>query len=278
MPVANLIGFRPGARFDGVKWVNARIMEGVTNVLVDAVEIDLQTLPDYPDPTNPPKFNFTTTHATQPSGMWYWVVFLDATLNEQPAGPVFFGGISEVVPTVDDIRAESRVVWEEFGYAAPATGELDLLELPLLESIVEFQALTGIDLTGAGIATDKRAPLFHKAVRMLVEYNVARGTPEILETVADFDLLSSMSVGSYSETRRSISANKQVRHPYPGLNKLLDLILGMDATGRLIAQANVPVVGYDRHIAGEEIMRPKVVASPFEAPQILPRVLVSGIA
>ena len=276
MAVASFEGYQPSPRFDLTKWTAVRISEGDAEVGPWTV-IDEIALPDYPDATNPPLFNFTTTNATSATGKWFLVEFLDAQGNSEPTSPLF-PAIAGVVPTAEDIRAESKIIFEEYGYGVPAPGDPDPLDHVVQESAMEFRGLTGIDLSSPTMLTDKRAPLIRKAIRMLTEYNAVRSTPEILETVADFDLLSSMSVGSYSETRRSISAMRQIKHPHPGINSLLGVITGMDASGNLVANSMVPVVGYDRHPPGEELMRPKnPYRDIFDEPPTLPRVLISGV-
>lgn len=92
-------GYRPVARFDGNPWTQARIEEAPT---VDGVYAAIETiaLSSLPggvdvDPTHPAERSLTTENATG-SGLWYRVVFIDATGDESlPTVPV-----QNTVPTI----------------------------------------------------------------------------------------------------------------------------------------------------------------------------------
>lgn len=140
---------------------------------------------------------------------------------------------SVAIPTVDEIRAESNVEWAEYGYPLPVGADPDRLDTVLSEATIEFQAMTGIDPADEPVmAADVRAPLIRKAIRMLVEFNAGASQMEVLESVTDFDIISSFGAAGYNETRRNVSANTQVVHPWPALNRLLKFIVYFDSAGQ----------------------------------------------
>lgn len=248
MYYVGLTNLRPAGRFDGIKWTSVGIFEAaadpVTGALGAWAEIDTQSLADYPDPLAPPTFAFSTTQATAASGLWYKVQFRDAFAGVQDSVPEYNGTLA--APTVDQVRAESNADFEELGYPAPLAGDPDRLQ-PVLDVAVElFQGATGIDSRTLD-AADKRVRLVQTAIRMLVEYQAASGQMEQLETAADYDMLSAMSAADYSETRRGVSApNPHVLHPWPALNRLLNLIVNFDTQGGSAAEA--PEVGDARSV------------------------------
>ena len=87
MYVVSFEDYLPTARYDGKKWVQARIEESAAEG-GPWTEIEVKAMADYPDPTNPPIQHFTTELATLEDG-WYRIVFLDATGDsEQPTTPL----------------------------------------------------------------------------------------------------------------------------------------------------------------------------------------------
>lgn len=151
-------------------------------------------------------------------------------------------------PTVDTIRAESKVGFAELGFGEPAVDtDPDPLELLLNESIAELVMLlaeVGVTLDIDTIdANSGMALLVNRAIRMLTEYNAVRAQQEQVETAGDFDMVQSFSVSSISETRRSMSANANILHPWPALNKLLGGIVSLIRTGTLTGlDPRVPVI------------------------------------
>lgn len=238
--VVSLTGFRPAPRADTVLWTTALIEESVNPTATPPVwtQIDSQALTAYADPTNPPIFNFTTVHATAALGLYYRVIFQDASLAQgAPSAAVFNGGLSEAVPSAAEIRAEwPQAPWAEYGYPDPTLGQFDPLEMLVTEGIVEFLGMTGVDPTSAAMSTDKRLPIIRKALKMLVGFNAGGLQPEILDTAIDFDLLSSFNAGGYSESRRghrgALGSENVILHPWPALNKLLGFIIYFDSQGR----------------------------------------------
>jgi hypothetical protein len=226
-----LTGFEPAPNYEGDKWLTADILESPAPVagVFAWTEIDEKPVPDYPNAADPPPFSFSTNNATASSGKWYMVVFHNAEGGVQESVPAYNGDQVAAVPSLAWVRETSNIAFGEFGYPVPVEGP-DRLRYVLDEAIYEFQGLTGID-PAALPPTDLRVPHVKRAIRMLVEFNAARSQPEILDSAVDFDLVQSMSADGYSETRRSLSQNSKLVHPWPALAALLTMIGGMDDDG-----------------------------------------------
>lgn len=222
--VVTLIGFRPAPRTDQV-WTTADVQEGPA---ADGPWTTIDTadplMPLDTDPMDPLVRSFTTVNATQPDGLWYRIIFKDAAGNEQISAPSFNGRATLAVPTVADIRSESDVVFDEYGYPVPTeVGAADRLEAKRLDAIAELQRLTGVDPTTIAQDSPWVRPV-RLAIRLLTEYGVTSNTHDIADTAGDYDLISNYSVGGYSENRRSGSGNTSILHPWPILNRLLTWI------------------------------------------------------
>lgn len=121
--------------------------------------------------------------------------------------------------TAERIRQISQSPLDEQGYAEADPDPLDALLLPAASRFV-------LDMTGwkeYGAVPAEKAPLVELAIRLAVEMTVAQSTPEYLEGLSDFDLISSFSAGSYSETRRSPedAAKAKMLAAWPPLNAAL---------------------------------------------------------
>ncbi len=120
--VVTLGGFRPGERYDGVKWTQVRIQEAASSAGPWTV-LETFAIADYPDPTNPPTLSVTTDLAVLESG-YYRLVFLDPAGNEQRSGHVFSSnsdGASAwglVYATPSNLRAYLNVTATELNDAA----------------------------------------------------------------------------------------------------------------------------------------------------------------
>lgn len=153
-------------------------------------------------------------------------------------------------PTPTDIRLKSNVVFAEYGYpeidpdADPP--EIDRLTFVIDESLAEIDGILmaqGYSLDIAAVDdTTSFGILLGRAIRMMTEFNAGASQHEIVDTAADFDLLSSWSAGPVSENRRNIGPNAAVWHPWPALNKLLHGLLVVGTGGTLLSN-NVPIVG-----------------------------------
>lgn len=249
--VVSFIGYKPVPRYDAVPWAEARVNEAATRE-GDYTEIDVIPFVDIggldADPADPMPRNITTDQATLASG-WYKIVFADATDNTSQTAARFFNNaapVGDAIPTVEEVRAESNVGFAEYGYPEPAAGQVDRLQLVLEEStaeLVHLLSLKDVTLDFDAIDNPSLAVLTRRAIRALTEYNVAAGQQEKVDTASDFDMVSSFSLGPISETRRSISANANVLHPWPALNKLLLGIVSL-ATGGVLEgiDPRIPVI------------------------------------
>jgi hypothetical protein len=70
--------------------------------------------PAYTDPASPPTYDFTTDNAPAPAG-WFWVVWIDAALREQDAGPAELRAASHWAPTTADVASRMRTMLRELG-------------------------------------------------------------------------------------------------------------------------------------------------------------------
>lgn len=84
--------YQPTPRYDAVPWTLARIQEALT---ADAADVDWTTLetitltPVDADPTEPASRDFTTALASDTTGLWYRIVFVDGSANELlPTAPI----------------------------------------------------------------------------------------------------------------------------------------------------------------------------------------------
>lgn len=131
-------------------------------------------------------------------------------------------------PTSDDVYGWSRVKWAKLGITSASD-----LDEPMLEANAYLVTMTGRYFTdwpaptsfeGAMplAATPELIPLARQALRMRVEQIVLQKQPGYVGTVTD-DALLSMSVGSYSETRRDPTrrGEEKILNLWTGLNDLL---------------------------------------------------------
>jgi hypothetical protein len=274
--LVTLLNYRPAVRYDLNKWTSVRIYEGATADPDERVEIDSQALANYPDPLDPPVFNFTTVEATAPDSLWYWVEFHDEIGGIQDSTPEYNG--PSFIPDTEWVRATSNVIFPEFGYPVPEPGEPDRLQLPLDEAVDDLQRLTDLDLVTLA-PTDARMTAIRRAIRMLVEFNVARSQPEILESAVDFDMLQSMSADGYSETRRTLGVALRTLHPWPALNWLLNGIIAagggatVDEGAPAFESQGVHPIPFADIMNEGFIGSPAAVPNPYAPPQtVWPRV------
>jgi len=140
--VAQVITFdayRPSPRYDSLPWTEARVEEADTADGTWA-QIDVFTLdPVDADPTNPAARSFTIENASDTLGLWYRVVFADASGDTlQPTQPIQnlpgsepYATVSELArilkirtPSGDQVTAMERVL-------EAAAGEIDSeIDLP----------------------------------------------------------------------------------------------------------------------------------------------------
>lgn len=135
-------------------------------------------------------------------------------------------------PTEQEIYASSKLRWSKF----KITGAQDLEE-PLLEALSYITTMTGryfVDWPAPGsfsdamslAATPELIVLARQATRMRVEQIVEQKQPGYIDTATD-DVISGMSVGAYSETRRDPTrrGEEKILNLWPALNDLLWVLM-----------------------------------------------------
>lgn len=127
-------------------------------------------------------------------------------------------------PTAADVRTWSRIDFDSLGYAS---GDPDGLEF-LVERAAQYVTwATGRDWSSMPSELRKIA---EEAVQLVTETLAYQSQEDIVETAADFMLISSFSAGSYSETRRSMAEmkNSGMIHANPLIHGLLWSLLTDD--------------------------------------------------
>ncbi len=103
--VISFVGSTPPARFDGNAWTEVRVEEAASSAgpwaTIDTLELD----PVDADPAEPQTRNFTTENGSALDGLWYRVVFLDASGDpSQPSVPIQNAAVSNRdLCSVDDV-------------------------------------------------------------------------------------------------------------------------------------------------------------------------------
>jgi hypothetical protein len=110
--------------------------------------------------------------------------------------------------------------WSDLNFAEYGYGEEARLDRVIGVAVSFIELVTGQTLTALDPTLD---PLMQDATMYATEDRVLAGQPDISETVADFNLISSFSAGPYSETRRSLTEMAEARMIVadPRLNALL---------------------------------------------------------
>lgn len=127
-------------------------------------------------------------------------------------------------PTAEEIVAASQLNFAEQGYDDAQVGVIVSSANSLLT------AITGLTFDPRGNIDSNIEALVRMAVRGFSEQIAYQGTPEYLETLADFDLIQNFSAGPYSEARRNAGDAMKARmlNAWPWLNGLLWSILTDD--------------------------------------------------
>ena len=105
-------------------------------------------------------------------------------------------------PTAEEIAERSKVDFDTLGF-----GDEDDLQRLVDLAVSMVGRWTGQTWTDTGVYSDwppgaGTEPMAQHIVMQLVEYLAYRSQEDVVETLADFDLISSFTAGSYSETRR----------------------------------------------------------------------------
>lgn len=245
--VVSFSDYTPAARFDAVPYTHVVVQESATQTGTFSQIDDQPLVPVDLDPAVPQPRDVTTGNAVLDRG-WYKLVFMDAVGNTSSSSAVYYNNIeplTDAVPTVETIRQQTDVGFAEYGYPPPAPGDPDRLQFILDESVSELQYLLAqksVVLDPAAVPNPAMALLVRRALRALVEYNVLAKQQTNVATASDFDMIQSQSIGPISESRRSISANANILHPWPTLNKLLLGIVSLANSGVLEGlDPNIPV-------------------------------------
>jgi len=121
------------------------------------------------------------------------------------------------VPTVEQIREWSKQDFAGLGYS-----DDDDLQVLIDRASADLQRITGRTWEGL-ITSTTLQPIAEQALQGMVEAMAYRNSEDYLETLGDFDLISSFSVGGYSEQRRSPEEAKKARllHSWPWVSELL---------------------------------------------------------
>lgn len=118
-------------------------------------------------------------------------------------------------PTPDEIRYWSSVDFDILGF-----GEVERMRVLIERATEDVMNITGRTLESMPPELLRTAQL---AIQLRVEQLAFQSQPDYVETLADFDLISSFSAGQYSETRRSVgeAVQAKVLSSNPALNGVL---------------------------------------------------------
>lgn len=127
-----------------------------------------------------------------------------------------------VAPTAAQMKEWSQLDFASLGF------ETDVkLGRIIARAVAALQQITGLSLSTVEPGIE---PLVEQAVQGLTEQLAYQAQPDIVETLSDFDLISSFSAGPYSETRRSPGEAFKARmlNAWPWLSDLLWTLLTPD--------------------------------------------------
>lgn len=117
-------------------------------------------------------------------------------------------------PTTDEITTWSKLSFSDLGYNEEG------LQLLIDRATADVMRWTGQTLAGMPTEFETTAD---EAIQRATEYKALQEQEEVLETLADFDLIQSFNVTGYSETRRSAEDAMKAHMivAWPLLNDLL---------------------------------------------------------
>ena len=120
-----------------------------------------------------------------------------------------------VAPTAAQVRGGSKLDFGALGYSSDAD-----LQVLVDRANANFHNTTGRSFDSI---PSELEPLVQQAVQGLAEQSAFRAQEDNLETLSDFDLISSFGAGPYNETRRSPEEMMKARmiNAWPWLNRLL---------------------------------------------------------
>jgi len=116
--VISFVHYTPAPRYDGVAWTAAEIQEATAALGATWTTIDTHTLsPVDADPAHPQARDFTTDDASDTLGLWYRIVWLDASGAFSPTFPVQNEAPEQLSPTAlcteEDVRKYLNIKAEE---------------------------------------------------------------------------------------------------------------------------------------------------------------------
>lgn len=132
-------------------------------------------------------------------------------------------------PSAADVRLASRLNFgdPDIGYPAPQGSGDDLLDPVVVEatSYVTFVTARKYDAS----VPDLLVSIMEQVARMRTEQLVQEGKADSVDTVSDFDMITSFTAGTYSENRRTMADANEAKagmlNPWPALNRMLWLLL-----------------------------------------------------
>lgn len=132
-----------------------------------------------------------------------------------------------IAPTAEEIRTKlPQIDWETLGVADDAA--LDEL---IADAVDQIGIVTGWVLPNVPTMYERTMV---RAIALMAAWLQARQSEDVLETAADWDLVASLTAGSFSETRRAgkdALVALQLINPWPPLAGLLwNLLLPLPGT------------------------------------------------
>jgi hypothetical protein len=124
-------------------------------------------------------------------------------------------------PTATDVRAWSKLAFDEYGFGEyDGAGGVDPLDR-LVTAACDYITFVTTRVIDADTPT-MLVSMIEDAVQLRVEQTVMQRQTEHIETAGDIDMISSLSVAGYSESRRDTSAKEPgTLNPWPALDALL---------------------------------------------------------
>ncbi len=165
----------------GVVWdINGGVDLNPSNSWVDSLQVTIEE-PEFPG-----------GWSWSPWG-WIWPAWSDwGNVSDAPAG-------SNPIPVAADVRAASKLAFDEYGYPASADATPGGLQEIVDRAESLFWRITGQQLDAIDA---KAAPLVRRVIQGMTEQMVMQGSEDVLDTQSDWDLISGFSAGPYNENHR----------------------------------------------------------------------------
>lgn len=148
--VITFVDYVPPARYDGNPWTIVEIEESAAQDGVFTLIDTLAISPVDADPSNPATRSFTTELATEGEGLWYRLIFRDATNDDTlPTTPIQNLIGQDPYATVDEFFRRIKV---RNPSGAQAIAARRVLETATLEINAEIDLEDGSSLSGLQLA------------------------------------------------------------------------------------------------------------------------------